>query len=142
MRSKRGGIACRKITTIPLSSRGLVFPDLPFLWRLRRRKKRSDGKVLLLTALRRYLRARKFVPKDALGQFKDTEDWRVENHVEDLYDRVDANEFEATRRLVSQIFASRRKKRYSDSQCAISIRNGQDAVTSAGFLSMSSKCHT
>lgn len=49
---------------------------------------------------RRYLRARKFSPKEALVQFKDTEDWRKENHLEQLYDTIDIKEYEDTRRLV------------------------------------------
>lgn len=49
---------------------------------------------------RRYLRARKFVPSEAFGQFKDTEDWRKENQLEKLYDTIDVNEYEQTRVLV------------------------------------------
>ncbi|KAK3077803.1 hypothetical protein LTS18_009217 [Coniosporium uncinatum] len=37
----------------------------------------------------RYLRARKFTPTEAFGQFKDTEDWRKSNQMEELYDTID-----------------------------------------------------
>ena len=50
---------------------------------------------------RRYLRARKFIPNEAFGQFKDTEDWRKENQLEKLYDTIDVSEYEQTRVLVS-----------------------------------------
>lgn len=48
----------------------------------------------------RYLRARKFVPNDAYGQFKDTEDWRKANKIDHLYDTIDIDEYDMTRRLV------------------------------------------
>jgi hypothetical protein len=50
----------------------------------------------------RYLRARKFVPNEAFGQFKDTEDWRKEIQLEKLYDTIDVKEYEQTRVLVSR----------------------------------------
>jgi hypothetical protein len=50
---------------------------------------------------RRYLRARKFVPEEALKQFKDTEDWRKANKLDELYDTIDIGEYESSRRLVS-----------------------------------------
>ncbi|SMR63725.1 unnamed protein product [Zymoseptoria tritici ST99CH_3D1] len=50
----------------------------------------------------RYLRARKFVPNDAFTQFKDTEDWRQETGLENLYETIDIQEYEATRRLYPQ----------------------------------------
>ncbi|KAI5198495.1 hypothetical protein AUEXF2481DRAFT_8667 [Aureobasidium subglaciale EXF-2481] len=50
----------------------------------------------------RYLRARKFVPGEAFGQFKDTEDWRKENQLEKLYDTIDISEYEQTRVLYPQ----------------------------------------
>jgi hypothetical protein len=58
----------------------------------------------------RYLRARKFVPQEAFGQFKDTEDWRQENQLDKLYETIDANEYEETRRLYPQ-WTGRRDKR-------------------------------
>lgn len=60
--------------------------------------------------LLRYLRARKFTPKDAFKQFKDTEDWREENHLVELYDTIDIGEYEETRRLYPQ-WTGRRDKR-------------------------------
>jgi hypothetical protein len=51
---------------------------------------------------RRFLRARRFVPKDALGQFKDTEHWREQNEITALYDNIDVGDYEETRRLVSR----------------------------------------
>ena len=48
----------------------------------------------------RYLRARKFVPQEAFTQFKDTEDWRKTNQLEELYESIDVDEYEQTRRLV------------------------------------------
>lgn len=50
----------------------------------------------------RYLRARKFIPQDAFGQFKDTEDWRQKNKIDKLYDTIDVNEYDQTRRLYPQ----------------------------------------
>jgi hypothetical protein len=60
--------------------------------------------------LLRYLRARKFVPQDAFGQFKDTEDWRKENQLDTLYETIDIHEYEQTRRLYPQ-WTGRRDRR-------------------------------
>ncbi|KAK4497464.1 hypothetical protein PRZ48_011915 [Zasmidium cellare] len=60
--------------------------------------------------LLRYLRARKFIPQDAFGQFKDTEDWRQENDLDNLYETIDIDEYEQTRRLYPQ-WTGRRDKR-------------------------------
>ncbi|KAF2100002.1 CRAL/TRIO domain-containing protein, partial [Rhizodiscina lignyota] len=60
--------------------------------------------------LLRYLRARKFSPRDALIQFKDTENWRKENHLEDLYNTIDVDEYEDTRKLYPQ-WTGRRDRR-------------------------------
>ena len=49
---------------------------------------------------RRYLRARKWVVNDAYQQFKDTEEWRQANHLNVLYDTIDVDAYEQTRRLV------------------------------------------
>ncbi|MCJ1401820.1 hypothetical protein MMC11_005037 [Xylographa trunciseda] len=49
----------------------------------------------------RFLRARRFVPRDALQQFSDTESWRESNRIGDLYDNIDIKDYEETRRLVS-----------------------------------------
>jgi hypothetical protein len=48
------------------------------------------------------LRARKFIPQEAFGQFKDTEDWRSEVQLDTLYETIDVEEYEQTRRLYPQ----------------------------------------
>jgi hypothetical protein len=53
----------------------------------------------------RYLRARLYDPKAALGQFKDTEIWRQEHDVDKLYDNFDVQEFDNSRRVVCSHFA-------------------------------------
>ncbi|KAK5686051.1 hypothetical protein LTS10_002165 [Elasticomyces elasticus] len=60
--------------------------------------------------LLRYLRARKFIPQEAFGQFKDTEDWRNENQLDTLYETIDVEEYDQTRRLYPQ-WTGRRDKR-------------------------------
>lgn len=49
---------------------------------------------------RRFLRARRWVPEDAFGQFKDTEDWRVANDIDVLYRTIEVGAYEQSRRLV------------------------------------------
>jgi hypothetical protein len=49
---------------------------------------------------RRFLRARRFSPPEAFKQFKETEDWRREHGIVDLFHTIDVEEFEQTRRLV------------------------------------------
>lgn len=56
------------------------------------------------------MRARKFVPEEAFGQLKDTEDWRKENHIDALYETIDIEEYDTTRRLYPQ-WLGRRDKR-------------------------------
>lgn len=51
----------------------------------------------------RFLRARKFVPEDAYVQFSETEKFRNANQVEVLYETIDIDSFEATRKLVRHI---------------------------------------
>jgi hypothetical protein len=46
------------------------------------------------------LRARRFVPQEAFKQFKDTEDWRKSNKLDQIFETIDVDEFEQTRRLV------------------------------------------
>ncbi|KAF2851274.1 CRAL/TRIO domain-containing protein [Plenodomus tracheiphilus IPT5] len=58
----------------------------------------------------RYLRARRFVPQEAFKQFKDTEDWRKENKLSDIFNNIEIDEFEQTRRLYPQ-WLGRRDKR-------------------------------
>lgn len=58
----------------------------------------------------RYVRARKWNVKEAYTQFKDTEDWRKNNQIDKLYDRIDIAEYEVGRRLYPQ-WTGRRDKR-------------------------------
>ncbi|KAI7238696.1 CRAL/TRIO domain-containing protein [Hortaea werneckii] len=60
--------------------------------------------------LLRYLRARKFNPEQAFDQLKDTEDWRKANNLDHLYETIDVDEYEQTRRLYPQ-WTGRRDKR-------------------------------
>ncbi|RMZ04662.1 hypothetical protein D0862_05217 [Hortaea werneckii] len=60
--------------------------------------------------LLRYLRARKFKPEQAFDQLKDTEDWRKANDLDNLYETIDIDEYEQTRRLYPQ-WTGRRDKR-------------------------------
>ncbi|EUC40931.1 hypothetical protein COCMIDRAFT_9280 [Bipolaris oryzae ATCC 44560] len=60
--------------------------------------------------LLRYLRARRFVPQEAFKQFKDTEDWRKENKLSEIFNTIDVDEYEQTRRLYPQ-WLGRRDKR-------------------------------
>ncbi|PSN62444.1 CRAL/TRIO domain-containing protein [Corynespora cassiicola Philippines] len=60
--------------------------------------------------LLRFLRARRFVPQEAFKQFKDTEDWRKEHGLNDLYLEFEVDEYEQTRRLYPQ-WLGRRDKR-------------------------------
>jgi hypothetical protein len=46
------------------------------------------------------LRARRFVPQEAFKQFKDTEDWRKENKLSEIFNTIEIEEYEQTRRLV------------------------------------------
>jgi hypothetical protein len=46
------------------------------------------------------LRARRFVPPEAFKQFKDTEDWRKENKLSEIFNTIEIEEYEQTRRLV------------------------------------------
>ena len=50
----------------------------------------------------RFLRARRFVPKDAFQQFKDTERWRQVNELENLYNNIDVDNYDEARKLVSK----------------------------------------
>lgn len=51
-------------------------------------------------ALRRYLRARKFISQDAFAQFKDTEVWRKENQLDALYEQININDYQEARSVV------------------------------------------
>jgi hypothetical protein len=50
------------------------------------------------------LRARRFVPQEAFKQFKDTEDWRKDQNIDDLFEIIEVEEFEQTRQLVPAPF--------------------------------------
>ncbi|OAL33973.1 hypothetical protein AYO20_06808 [Fonsecaea nubica] len=52
--------------------------------------------------LLRYLRARKFDVKGAIGQFTDTEQWLKEQRVEELYDNFDIESYEKARLMYPQ----------------------------------------
>ncbi|KAL4896024.1 CRAL-TRIO domain-containing protein [Aspergillus ambiguus] len=58
----------------------------------------------------RFLRARKFDIDGAWGQFKDTEDWRKENAIEELYENIEVESYEAARRMYPQ-WTGRRDRR-------------------------------
>ncbi|TRX88875.1 hypothetical protein FHL15_010218 [Xylaria flabelliformis] len=60
--------------------------------------------------LLRTLRARKFVPQDAYVQFSETEKFRNANEIEKLYDTIDIDSYEASRKLYPR-FTGRRDKR-------------------------------
>jgi hypothetical protein len=48
----------------------------------------------------RFLRARRFQVQDAFKQFKDTEDWRKANQLDQLYETIDVEQYDETRKLV------------------------------------------
>lgn len=54
----------------------------------------------LADGFRRYLRARKWIPEEAFQQFAETEDWRKENKLDQLYETIDVEDYEVSRRLV------------------------------------------
>ncbi|KAK3324462.1 CRAL-TRIO domain-containing protein [Cercophora scortea] len=58
----------------------------------------------------RFLRARRWVAQDAYKQFKDTEDWRKANNLDVLYDTIDVEAYEQSRRLYPQ-WTGRRDRR-------------------------------
>ncbi|KAF7947987.1 hypothetical protein EAE96_009056 [Botrytis aclada] len=60
--------------------------------------------------LLRFLRARRFIVVDALKQFSDTEEWRKENELDQLYETIDLEHYEETRRLYPQ-WTGRRDRR-------------------------------
>lgn len=75
--------------------------------------------------LLRYLRARKFVSKEAFGQFKDTEDWRKENKLDSIYDSIDVDEYEETRRLVRLCRPSPEVPVHADLTSTVSAMDGK-----------------
>ncbi|KAJ5803953.1 uncharacterized protein N7518_000256 [Penicillium psychrosexuale] len=60
--------------------------------------------------LLRFLRARKFDVEGAWAQFKDTEDWRKDNAIEELYANIKIDSYEAARRMYPQ-WTGRRDRR-------------------------------
>lgn len=60
--------------------------------------------------LLRFLRARRWIVPDAYKQFKETEDWRADNHLDVLYETIDLDAYEQSRRLYPQ-WTGRRDKR-------------------------------
>ncbi|THV49860.1 hypothetical protein BGAL_0176g00190 [Botrytis galanthina] len=60
--------------------------------------------------LLRFLRARRFIVVDALKQFSETEEWRKENELDQLYETIDLEHYEETRRLYPQ-WTGRRDRR-------------------------------
>ncbi|KAI0482160.1 CRAL/TRIO domain-containing protein [Xylariaceae sp. FL0804] len=60
--------------------------------------------------LLRFLRARKWVVQDAYGQFSETEKFRKANEIELLYDSIDVDSYEASKKLYPR-FTGRRDKR-------------------------------
>lgn len=58
--------------------------------------KLADGHIY-----RRFLRARRFDVDASFVQFRDTEDWRRDNNIEALYENIDVESYEASRRMVS-----------------------------------------
>ncbi|KAK3352430.1 CRAL-TRIO domain-containing protein [Lasiosphaeria hispida] len=60
--------------------------------------------------LLRFLRARKWVIPDAFKQFSETEEWRKLNHLDVLYDTIDLEAYDSTRRLYPQ-WTGRRDRR-------------------------------
>ncbi|KAK9422646.1 putative CRAL-TRIO domain-containing protein [Seiridium unicorne] len=58
----------------------------------------------------RYLRARKWVVQDAYGQFSDTEKFRKANDIEVLYDTMDVEAYETSKKLYPR-FTGRRDRR-------------------------------
>lgn len=43
------------------------------------------------------------MPKDAFGQFKDTEEWRKSNQIDNLYNTIDVDEYDESRKLVRKL---------------------------------------
>ena len=77
---------------------------------------------------RRFLRARKFSIEQAYDQFLAAEKWSKENRLLDLYETIDIQEYEDTRRLVSSryvvTFSLTRLPSSSDSHADPSTPNG------------------
>ena len=85
-------------------------------------------------ACRRYLRARKFVPRDALAQFNDTEQWRKFNNLEALYEQIDISDYREARGVVSMASSTIKL-----ALMTFSTLNGQVVETSVGYRSIFSR---
>lgn len=83
---------------------------------------------------RRYLRARKWSPEEAYTQFAETENWRKENKLDELYKTIDVQDYEQSRRLVCLGPLCN-----SNLVDHTSIRNGQAVATNVVSLYMSLK---
>ena len=59
---------------------------------------------------RRYLRARRWVPEDALVQLRDTTTWREANDIDTVYRTIELSSYEGARRMYPQ-WTGRRDKR-------------------------------
>lgn len=92
----------------------------------------------LANGSRRFLRARRFVVTEAWAQFKSTEDWRKETQIDQLYETIDLDHYEETRRLVSE-FPPIPSLPCWQKLTGTSIPNGQDDGTVAESRSISSR---
>lgn len=70
--------------------------------------------------LLRYLRARRWIVDDALVQFKDTEEWRAANNIDTLYQTIELEAYEQSRRLVSLFYFLPAKGLEADLQIPVS----------------------
>ncbi|KAK4099216.1 CRAL/TRIO domain-containing protein [Parathielavia hyrcaniae] len=90
--------------------------------------------------LLRFLRARRWIVQDAYGQFKDTEEWRQKNQLEVLYDTIDVEAYEQTRRLYPQWTGRRDRRgiplylfqiRHLDSKTVAAYEKSAEAVSAS-----------
>ena len=75
-------------------SRQTFFPPLSLT-------RRSCGTDAFVTS--RYLRARRWVPEDALKQFRETHEWREANDIDTLYHTIEVSSYEQSRRMVRSL---------------------------------------
>lgn len=68
------------------------------------------------------------MPQEAFKQFKDTEDWRKDQNIVDLFETIEVDEYEQTRQLVLAplLFAAQHSGLHGDS-----TPNGSADATSA-----------
>lgn len=72
--------------------------SMPLL--LNRGGKPRETNAYRAVKLRRFLRARRWVIPDAYKQFHETEEWRKANNLDVLYDTIDLEVYDQSRRLV------------------------------------------